>query len=221
MQHTAVAMSMRVATLLLPRAAAAARAAVLFTPQYPAPTTRPLGIKSIHTVGLRRCAGGEHAYVAHEVEAVRDVPHPLCRRPATHVEPLTALLDWRHDVLARVSELQSTWEDADGGPAAAELARELGWALDDAVTAWREAEAQPWLPCSSWTALDLELQSAQRRSSQTDAWQVLLRAPLVQLRELWRLRLEVRVSAAFAPLLACCLPAACLMFVSSRCACTG
>lgn len=58
------------------------------------------------------------------------------------------------------------------------------------LQAWREQEQQQWQPCC-WQQLELELQAAGRRGRPTGDWQVLLRAPLQQLQQLWRLRLQV------------------------------
>jgi hypothetical protein len=58
------------------------------------------------------------------------------------------------------------------------------------LQAWREADSQQWQPCS-WQQLDLELSAARRRSRATHGWQVLLRAPVGHLQQLWHLRLQV------------------------------
>jgi hypothetical protein len=58
------------------------------------------------------------------------------------------------------------------------------------LQAWREADSQQWRPCN-WQQLDLELSAALRRSRETQGWQVLLRAPVVHLQQLWHLRLQV------------------------------
>jgi hypothetical protein len=74
--------------------------------------------------------------------------------------------------------------------------------LDDAVAAYRESPSAAWLPCS-WQHLGQELRAADARrrhgggggggsgSSDREGWQVQLRAPVAELRELWRRRLEV------------------------------
>lgn len=63
------------------------------------------------------------------------------------------------------------------------------------LQAWREQEQQQWQPCC-WQQLELELQAAGRRGRPTGDWQVLLRAPLQQLQQLWRLRLQVGACTA-------------------------
>lgn len=65
------------------------------------------------------------------------------------------------------------------------------------VQAWRELDNQQWQPCS-WQQLDMELSAARRRSRDTQEWQVLLRAPVTHLQQLWHLRLQVRSSASHA-----------------------
>lgn len=83
--------------------------------------------------------------------------------------------------------------------------RELGWALEDAVGGYCEAAGGAWRP-AAWQQLQAEAALAQRRAASGGGgaggagggaaafagWQVQLRAPLAELRELWRLRLEVR-----------------------------
>jgi len=54
----------------------------------------------------------------------------------------------------------------------------------------RRQEQQQWQPCS-WQQLDMELQSAARRSQSTGGWQLQMRAPVQQLQALWQLRLQV------------------------------
>lgn len=56
--------------------------------------------------------------------------------------------------------------------------------------AWREVEEQQWQPCT-WQQLDMELAAAARHKRPTQAWQVLLRAPVSDLQQLWQLRLKV------------------------------
>lgn len=63
------------------------------------------------------------------------------------------------------------------------------------LQAWCEQEQQQWQPCC-WQQLELELQAAGRRGRPTGDWQVLLRAPLQQLQQLWRLRLQVGACTA-------------------------
>lgn len=84
--------------------------------------------------------------------------------------------------------------------------------LDDAVAGYREAPGAPWRP-AAWQQLELEAAAAQRRASHQGAgsssggggegsggglegWEVQLRAPVAELRELWRRRLEVRPGRA-------------------------
>ncbi|KAF6252514.1 S-adenosyl-L-methionine-dependent methyltransferase [Scenedesmus sp. NREL 46B-D3] len=132
------------------------------------------------------------SYLSQPVTEVQHVPVPLCKRAASHVEQLSALAGWRQCVIGQIQEVKDAFEAADGGPGAGELQREVIWALDDAIAAWREQEQQQWQPCS-WQQLDLELQAAGRRNRPTGGWQVLLRAPLQQLQRLWQLRLQDRV----------------------------
>jgi hypothetical protein len=41
---------------------------------------------------------------------------PLCRRPAVHVDELSAALAWRAEMAGRISQLGDTLERQDGGP---------------------------------------------------------------------------------------------------------
>lgn len=59
------------------------------------------------------------------------------------------------------------------------------------VQAWRELDEQQWQPCTNWQQMDMELAAAGRRSKPTEAWQVLLTAPVQHLHQLWQLRLQV------------------------------
>ncbi|WIA33827.1 hypothetical protein OEZ86_006936 [Tetradesmus obliquus] len=101
-------------------------------------------------------------------------------------------MGWRQTVKGQILDIKDAFEAADGGPGAGELQREVTWVLDDVIAAWREQEQQQWQPCC-WQQLELELQAAGSRGRPTGDWQVLLRAPLQQLQQLWRLRLQERV----------------------------
>ncbi|GBF88263.1 release factor glutamine methyltransferase [Raphidocelis subcapitata] len=139
-----------------------------------------------------------------EITSAEDVPVPLCRRPPVHEEALAALMDWRAAVLQRIEAVGDAFESADGGPGRALLQREVTWALDDAVSAYRDARDGPWRPCN-WQQLEAEVRTAQARRRQSgggtagaapapeDGWQVQLRAPVAELRALWQRRLEERV----------------------------
>lgn len=48
-------------------------------------------------------------------------PVPLCQRPPVHESSVAALLAWRDDVLARVTEIGDTFEQQDNGPSRDEL----------------------------------------------------------------------------------------------------
>ncbi|KAI8465887.1 MAG: dynein heavy chain 7 [Monoraphidium minutum] len=105
-------------------------------------------------------------------------------------------------LLGQRQEVGDSFEAADGGPGRELLQREVVWALDDAVAGYREAPSAAWRPCS-WQQLEGEARAAaQRRRRDADGgggggaaegWQVQLRAPVAELRELWRRRLEDRV----------------------------
>lgn len=109
-----------------------------------------------------------------------------------HTEQLSGLIQWRQDVLHEIQRIKDSFAAADGGPSTSELQREVTWVLDDVVAAWRELDTQQWQPCS-WQQLDLEVSAAARRSRSTQDWQVLLRAPVTHLQQLWALRLRDRV----------------------------
>jgi hypothetical protein len=52
---------------------------------------------------------------------VQHVPVPLCRRAASHVEQLAALMVWKQSVVRQIQDLKDAFEAADGGPGAGEL----------------------------------------------------------------------------------------------------
>ncbi len=56
-----------------------------------------------------------------EIRSPSEVPVPLCRRPAEHVEKLEDLLSWRSDVLQRIQGVGDAFESSDGGPGGALL----------------------------------------------------------------------------------------------------
>jgi len=64
---------------------------------------------------------------------------PLCRRPPDHEASLSDLLAWRAEALRDARALVARPPAALGGdaPSAEDLARELGWVLEDAVAGWR------------------------------------------------------------------------------------
>eukprot|EP00878_Enallax_costatus_P033957 GHUV01037549.1.p1 GENE.GHUV01037549.1~~GHUV01037549.1.p1 ORF type:complete len:302 (+),score=68.24 GHUV01037549.1:1074-1979(+) len=68
----------------------------------------------------------------------------------------------------------------------------LMYAFCFSMQAFREHQQQQWLPCT-WQQLDTEVRTAQRRSRDLSQWQVRLRAPVQQLEQLWKLRLQDRV----------------------------
>lgn len=75
----------------------------------------------------------------------------------------------------------------------------VGWTqqyTSKRLQAMRSDPSQPWTACD-WNLLQQEVRAAQRRTGATtaacDSWQVQLRAPVSQLKEWWKLRLEVRV----------------------------
>lgn len=61
------------------------------------------------------------AYVSQPVQTAGEVPVPLCKRPGQHVEQLSALMEWRQSVLQQIANIKGSFQDADGGPSAAEL----------------------------------------------------------------------------------------------------
>lgn len=63
----------------------------------------------------------ETSYVSRPVTEVQDVPVPLCRRAANHVEQLSALMGWRQTVIGQILDIKDAFEAADGGPGAGEL----------------------------------------------------------------------------------------------------
>lgn len=91
---------------------------------------------------------------AKSVESVAVVT-PLCERPATHVTCLEDLLQWRRRAELLAASVGREFLEADGGPDASDLLRELEWLLDDAVAACcrrgRKADdssARCWQACS-------------------------------------------------------------------------
>lgn len=60
---------------------------------------------------------------------------PLCERPATYVTCLEELLQWRRKAELLAASVGKEFYEADGGPDASDLLRELEWLLDDAVAA--------------------------------------------------------------------------------------
>lgn len=67
------------------------------------------------------CVTSEDPYVSHPVTEAQQVPVPLCKRAANHVEQLSALLHWRQEVLSHIQKVKDAFETADGGPSASEL----------------------------------------------------------------------------------------------------
>lgn len=100
-----------------------------------------------------------------------EVPVPLSLRPPVHQAPLIDVLTWKRDYKLKIKEIDDAFATADDGPSRSELERELDWALDDAVAAWRQLEHQSWQPCT-WRQLELEFQTAERRGDSTEGWQV-------------------------------------------------
>lgn len=60
-------------------------------------------------------------YISQPVQHVEQVPVPLSRRPAQHTAQLSALMQWRQNVLDAIKQIKDTFVAEDEGPSTSEL----------------------------------------------------------------------------------------------------
>jgi len=120
------------------------------------------------------------------VDEARQLPTPLCERPAAHFVQGKELWEWWKDSRRRVKDVGDSYYEQDGGPTEDELCRELDWLLDDSVAAFRTARGKDWSD-TTWKRIRPETS----RESFLNG-DVLLREDLVCLHAIWKRRIANR-----------------------------